>query len=402
MVSKVHYFNPGHETAVLLGLENYTPPANVNRMIRELAYLPAWYADKKDLVYMKDNAFPQFLSSLPKELRPFPKAISQKELRLKKTVLPEMEAAPWGLSPHSLYMFQELKRNYQMNMSVPEWKKEYFNLTGRQTAAECLDLIRLKLPDLPLPFTPKFCRRIREVEKYQILQNAPFVVKTPYSSSGRGLLWLPERRLTAKERIWIDGAFKKQGTVSIECGLNKIQDFAMEFYSDGDGNITFEGISVFGTEQQGSYSGNILGNQVYLRNLITKWVKEEVYYQIKNTVTEVLQSVYGSVYKGYLGVDMFVYKTKRDAYEIHPCVEINMRYTMGMVAIRLSEKYLTTTTVGDFHVTYEKIPGEAYERHRFMEKTYPLVIENGKIKEGYLALCPVAEDTKYRAYILVM
>lgn len=402
MVSKVHYFNPGHETAVLLGLENYTPPANVNRMIRELAYLPAWYADKNDLVYMKDNAFPQFLSSLPKELKPFPKAISQKELRLKKTVLPEMEAAPWGLSPHSLHMFQELKRNYQMNMFVPEWKKEYFNLTGRQTAAECLDLIRLKLPDLPLPVTPKFCRRIREVEKYQILQNAPFVVKTPYSSSGRGLLWLPERRLTAKERIWIDGAFKKQGTVSIECGLNKIQDFAMEFYSDGDGNITFEGISVFGTEQQGSYSGNILGNQVYLRNLITKWVKEEVYYQIKNTVTEVLQSVYGSVYKGYLGVDMFVYKTKRDAYEIHPCVEINMRYTMGMVAIRLSEKYLATTTVGDFHVTYEKTPGEAYERHRFMEKTYPLVIENGKIKEGYLALCPVAEDTKYRAYILVM
>lgn len=402
MVSKVHYFNPGHETAVLLGLENYTPPANVNRMIRELAYLPAWYADKNDLVYMKDNAFPQFLSSLPKELKPFPKAISQKELRLKKTVLPEMEAAPWGLSPHSLHMFQELKKNYQMNMSVPEWKKGYFNLTGRQTAAECLDLIRLKLPDLPLPVTPKFCRRIREVEKYQILQNAPFVVKTPYSSSGRGLLWLPERRLTAKERMWIDGAFKKQGTVSIECGLNKIQDFALEFYSDGNGNITFEGISVFGTEQQGSYSGNILGNQVYLRNLITKWVKEEVFFQIKDTVKEVLQSVFGSVYKGYLGVDMFVYKTKRDAYEIHPCVEINMRYTMGMVAIRLSEKYLATTTVGDFHVTYEKTPGEAYERHRFMEKTYPLVIENGKIKEGYLALCPVAEDTKYRAYILVM
>lgn len=402
MVSKVHYFNPGHETAVLLGLENYTPPANVNRMIRELAYLPAWYADKNDLVYMKDNAFPQFLSSLPKELKPFPKAISQKELRLKKTVLPEVEAAPWGLSPHSLHMFQELKRNYQMNMFVPEWEKEYFNLTGRQTAAECLDLIRLKLPDLPLPVTPKFCRRIREVEKYQILQNAPFVVKTPYSSSGRGLLWLPERRLTAKERMWIDGAFKKQGTVSIECGLNKIQDFALEFYSDGEGNITFEGISVFGTEQQGSYSGNILGNQVYLRNLITKWVKEEVYYQIKDTVKEVLQSVFGSVYKGYLGVDMFVYKTKRDAYEIHPCVEINMRYTMGMVAIRLSEKYLATTTVGDFHVTYEKTPGEAYERHRFMQETYPLVIENGKIKEGYLALCPVAEDTKYRAYILVM
>ena len=37
-----------------------------------------------------------------------------------------------------------------------------------------------------------------------------------------------------------------------------------------------------------------------------------------------------------------------------------------------------------------------------MKKAYPLTIENGKIREGYLPLCPVTKDTKYRAYILVM
>lgn len=75
-----------------------------------------------------------------------------------------------------------------------------------------------------------------------------------YSSSGRGLLWLPERKLTTKDRTWIEGALNKQGCVSIECALDKYQDFAMEFYSDGNGNIRYEGLSVFGAEKKGAYS----------------------------------------------------------------------------------------------------------------------------------------------------
>ena len=44
MTPKIHLFNPGHETAVFHGSVNYTPPTNVQRMIKELAYLPLWYA----------------------------------------------------------------------------------------------------------------------------------------------------------------------------------------------------------------------------------------------------------------------------------------------------------------------------------------------------------------------
>lgn len=402
MISQIHYFNPGHETAVLLGAENYTPPANVQRMIKELSYLPVWYADSDDFVFTEEITSPRFFSLQPKEFRPFATLISRKELKQKRASLPEMVAAPWGLSPHSLHLFDELKKNCGLNLSVPSWKEDYFKLTGRQTAAECLELIRQQLPDLQIPVAPRFCKKIREVEKYLILQNAPFVLKTPYSSSGRGLHWIPERKLTTKDRTWIEGAINKQGTVSIECGLDKVQDFAMEFYSDGEGNVTYEGISVFGTEQQGSYSGNMLGNQEYLRRQITLRVGEEVYNQIQTAVTDALKSFYGNIYRGYLGVDMIVYKTTKGAYAIHPCIEINMRYTMGMVALRLSQKYLAPSAVGDFHVTYESKEGETYERHRFMKETYPLIIEDGKIKEGYLSLCPVTKETRYRAYILVM
>ena len=40
--------------------------------------------------------------------------------------------------------------------------------------------------------------------------------------------------------------------VSIEPALDNKQDFAMEFYSDGAGNIQYLGVSVFGTAQRGA------------------------------------------------------------------------------------------------------------------------------------------------------
>ena len=77
-----------------------------------------------------------------------------------------------------------------------------------------------------------------------ILCNAPFVLKTPYSSSGRGLLWVEKRKPDTKTKNWIEGAFNKQGMISIESGLDKVQDFAMEFYSDGQGTVRYEGFSI--------------------------------------------------------------------------------------------------------------------------------------------------------------
>lgn len=401
-MSRIHYFNPGHETAILLGKQNYTPPTNVRKMQKDLALLPVWYAEEDDLVYMEEKPSNRFFAHLPEELQPAPTPVTRAMLAQNARFLPQMEAAPWGISPHSLHLFERLRENTKLRLSIPEWKEDYFRLTGRQTAAECLDKIRTILPDLPIPVAPRFCTKIREIEKYMILCNAPFILKTPYSSSGRGLLWVDKRKLDTKTRNWIEGAFNKQGTVSIECGLDKIQDFAMEFYSDGQGEVRYAGLSVFNTEERGSYTGNILEEQGSMLQRVTRLTGEETYTRIQEAVRSVLRETYGSIYTGYLGVDMLVYKQRDGSFAIHPCVEINMRYTMGMVALRLYQKHIAAGAVGDFRVSFDKVAGEAYDKHLFMTATYPLLIENGKIKEGYLSLCPVTKETHYRAYLLIM
>lgn len=401
-MSRIHYFNPGHETAVLLGKQNYTPPTNVRKMQRDLALLPVWYAGADDLVYLEEKPSGRFFSHLPDELQPAPTPATKAMLAQNAHFLPQMEASPWGLSPHSLHLFERLRESTKLRLSIPEWKEDYFRLTGRQTAAECLEKIRTILPDIPIPIAPRFCTKIREIEKYMILCNAPFILKTPYSSSGRGLLWVDKRKPDTKTRNWIEGAFNKQGTVSIECGLDKVQDFAMEYYSDGQGEVRYEGLSVFNTEERGSYTGNVLEEQGTMLQRVTRLTGEETYTRIQEAVRSVLRETYGSIYTGYLGVDMLVYKQRDGSFAIHPCVEINMRYTMGMVALRLYQKHIAAGAVGDFRVSFDKVAGEAYDKHQFMTATYPLFIENGKIKEGYLSLCPVTKETHYRAYLLVM
>ncbi|MDO4756052.1 MAG: hypothetical protein Q4A54_06890 [Parabacteroides sp.] len=401
MTPKIHLFNPGHETAILQGTVNYTPPTNVQRMIKELAYLPIWYADSDDYVFTEEIISPRFISLLPKELRPFATILSTQEIKTKNKMLPNMEASPWGLSPQSCHFFEKMQKGYNLPISVPTWKEEYKQLTSRETAASCLALIQELLPEIALPVPPKFCKEVKEVEKYLILQSAPFILKTPFSSSGRGIHWLMEGKLTAKDRTWIEGAIKKQGCISIEPALDKYQDFALEFFSNGKGDMIYQGLSVFGSEKRGAYSGNVLGSQQYLERFFIENFGS-TFQIIKEAVQEALKQLYASVYTGYIGVDMLVYRDKRNGnLAIHPCIEINMRYTMGMVALRISEKYLSPHVRGDMHISYESKDGEAYAHHSFMKKAYPLKIENGRITEGYLSLCPVTKETRYRAYILI-
>lgn len=402
----LHLFNPGHETAVLSGSPHYTPPANVQRMTKELALLPLWYAAPRDRVWAgtegkEEPAISSFLSNLPSELGPFPAVTGQRELLASGKSFPPFEAAPWGLSPQSVFLFQELKRKGGLSLEVPEWKPEFVRLTGRQTAAACLETMRALRPDLAFPAPPRFCTQREEAEHYREAEQPPLLVKTPYSSSGRGLLWLPEGKVTAQDRQWIEGAIRKQGCVSIERALERIRDFAVELYSDGTGRVRYIGLSLFGTAAKGSYSGNFLGDQASLKRTLTEITGEELFDDAVETARQAVEKTYGSLYRGYLGVDMLVYRRHDGSAAIHPCIEINMRYTMGMVACRLSERFLAPDTQGHFFVTFDPSPGEAYRRHALLQAAHPLECVEGKIKRGYLSLCPVSAETKYRAYLLV-
>lgn len=400
LMSQIHYFNPGHETAVLLGKRNYTPPTNVRKMQKDLAILPVWYANDGDYVFAHEHIDPECLAHVPEVLRPHVKIVCEENFAKVASSFPSLEATPWGLSPQSLYVFERLAKKTKVNLSVRDWKEDYFRLTGRQTAALCLAHIKSLLPNDLIPEPPCFYSDIESIERHIASQRPPYVLKTPYSSSGRGLAWIKDQQLDNQTKNWIIGAINKQGTISVEKGLEKTQDFAMEFLSDGKGNVRYEGLSVFNTEERGAYTGNILEDQHIMLQRITKYVDSTLFHRIKEAVRDVLANVYGNIYAGCIGVDMIVYRTN-DGYAIHPCIEINMRYTMGLVALRLFQKLVASTSTGLYQVTFEKDANEAFRKHQEMSEKYPLNLADNKIKSGYLSLCPIDKGTNYSAYILV-
>ena len=213
------------------------------------------------------------------------------------------------------------------------------------------------------------------------------------------MLWIRSAQLEEKEQQWINGVIRKQGKVSIEPALEKIQDFAMEFQSDGQGNIMYDGLSVFGTQTRGAYSGNILGSEHYRESHLLKFVPKESLGRIKDALLQVLSEFYGTIYAGNIGVDMLLYRFENEI-RIHPCVEINMRQTMGKLAICLSNK-LHKDATGIFKIEFEKSEGLVLQKHIAEQQRYPIILDNGQIRSGYLNLCPITKQTHYWAYIIV-
>ena len=86
-------------------------------------------------------------------------------------------------------------------------------------------------------------------------------------------------------------------------------------------------------------------------------------------------------------------------YAVHPFVELNLRYTMGLVAMNISKQFIHPDSHGMLRtVSYVY---NAFQEHRRMQGESPLIIYDGLIRSGYLSLCPVSTDTRYMAVINV-
>lgn len=392
----LHYFNPGSEEAIGSGVHNYTPSIHVQYMFRDLACLPLWYANSQDVVWDESSDAELYVKKMRRWFPDLPKLFPSEIQGIDSLTL---KAAPWGLAPNSLQAYQRLKNRRRLLLDIPQWQDSYKGLISRETSQKVFQRLKEILPDFQFPETPCFCKTIKEVIDYIDKSRFPLILKSPFSSSGRGLLWIRSAQLEEKEQQWINGVIRKQGKVSIEPALEKIQDFAMEFQSDGQGNIMYDGLSVFGTQTRGAYSGNILGSEHYRESHLLKFVPKESLGRIKDALLQVLSEFYGTIYAGNIGVDMLLYRFENEI-RIHPCVEINMRQTMGKLAICLSNK-LHKDTTGIFKIEFEKSEGLVLQKHIAEQQRYPIILDNGQIRSGYLNLCPITKQTHYWAYIIV-
>ena len=184
---------------------------------------------------------------------------------------------------------------------------------------------------------------------------------------------------------------------------NKVEDFAMEFYADGRGRVVFAGYSVFHTGGSGMYAGNDLLSDEKILQKLSAYVPQEEFIRLRTRLEAELSALFGGFYHGYLGVDMMIchFPDEAPVYRIHPCVEINLRMNMGVVAWLLTDRYLAADAEGVFRIDYYPLAGQALEEHRQMSASFPLSVENNRVCAGYLPLVPVTPQSRYRAFLLL-
>ena len=389
----IHYFNPGHETAVLYDSKYYQAAANQIKMQQELAFLPAWYAHPNDFVLIEKPLTEEFIATL-QVLKQLPQAILISDVHQHKNQTVDL----WGISPSDIHYFEKLKKHYDLDWQIPVWKEEYRLLSSRLTARKVLSKLMETIPEIEKQILPVFFSDLESIEEYLIQRGEKQVLKSPFSSSGRGLVWLPPEKIARSEKQIISGMLKKQSTVSVEKALEKQLDFSMHFQSISEEKIEFVGYSIFQTNAKGAYEKSFLASPLELEKRITAYISRELLSAVKSKLIPILEKTYLPFYQGKIGIDMLIYKSG-DQYQINPCIEINMRKTMGYLALELQKKLLYPLSSGYFFVDYNL--AKVYQQNKEWKQQFPLVIEDGRIKSGYLSLCPVTETSNYHAYIMV-
>lgn len=182
-----------------------------------------------------------------------------------------------------------------------------------------------------------------------------------------------------------------------ELAMDRVMDFAMEFKIE-QGKSEFVGYSLFFTEGQGAYRGNRLMSNERIAEIISEWIPAEELDDVERELITFMDSNLAKAYEGFVGVDMFIYRGK-EGFMLNPVVEINLRMTMGMVARILYDKYVSPDSEGMFTVEH-MTPGRLMVHHQWQEQNEKMEYDaEGRFVKGYLSLCPITENSLYRASV---
>ena len=393
----LYLFNPDNEISVANGTNGYTPKANITLMADNLAFLMAYLSGAGDYVLVPRLPEGAFIDKRREvfgvECRPI--------LWDKARLLSFREIKPWGWSPRMHNLLEELKTrcDEQFRQGVmSEWNDERRELYSRLRAVECLEYIRSQLSEVEAGIVPRVCRSLDAVR--EIVDGEDVVVKAPWSSSGKGILFVPRKGLMKKEEEILSGMLHKQGYLMVERRLTRVLDFAMEFEMDECFQLRYLGLSVFNTSKRGEYEGNIIASEESLKEIITAYIREELLDQVRSVLMDALIDRYRGKYTGFLGVDMMIYQDEKGQYKIQPCVEINLRYNMGIVALRL-QRYVAKEAKGCFNIRFSGKPGVIYDSVERQLEMYPLKTCDETLVSGYIKLTPVDEDSRFVAELFV-
>lgn len=388
-----YIFNPEHDLAMAYGTEGYTAPPLAQLLRRDLQMLPAWYcttdgsADILSQNVADDALWLQQMRQLM-GLAASPVAINKLQCR-------HSIYHPWGWD---LDLRGRLLNACVAPGDLPSRQQvaDLQQLAHRRTGIKLLDMLAEKI-DMEFPPRPVEVRSVYEIKHFNTLYPACYI-KAPWSGSGKGVY----RVLDADSRnftTWAQGIINRQGSILCEVPLDKTMDFAMEF-TCLNSIARFAGYSIFTNDSHCSYDHGIVAPRLVLEQAIASNLGQpELIAATREALCDILTDLIAPHYNGCIGIDMMLYKDSDGLVKLNPCVEINLRMTMGAVTVAIANQYLAPGSMATLSVSYYKSPDQLKAAIAAATKVNPLQTANGKIASGFLQLTPIYPDSRFLAHL---
>lgn len=297
--------------------------------------------------------------------------------------------APWGWSLPVRRLYREL--GFPAD-SLPDDRaiERIRMLSHRRTAAALAAALHKAHPDM-------FCPPAVECTSVDSgLIGANTVVKQPWSSSGRGVLF--GNALTRDDLLrQAGGMIRRQGSVMVEPLYDNVVNFSILFrYSNGRPELL--GVSAFDTDSRGGYTSSLVAAQpVIAARLRARGVDADIARMPE--IGDTLTSLFGTDYNGLLGIDMMALgpvangadravadTAVADAAVRYAVAEINLRTTMGHVALALGDKLVEPDYYGRFAVS--RRDGQTACLPSEIPHSADFAVRNHRVVAGSLLLNP--------------
>lgn len=422
----LHYFNPWHDEALAARDAHCQPPLAARRLAADLAGLPLWWAQPGDLIVVwntppADSGETRRLTENPVTAtetpeRPTGKTVSRPAARPRPDVgqprpmvsrvfltdegLPTFSSltpldgctaaaralhgvesvAPWGWDAHAVSQLRAWGVASGL-LPTPAWLDALRRLSSRHTAVGLLQALRDAGPSYV--GDARWCTS--EAEVRQAVESLPLtLLKAPWSGSGRGLR-RGFGRYEAPLDGWVRRVLSRQGAVVVEPFFDRLADMAFEFELGPDGRAEFLGGSFFTTDATGRYTGSLVAPPDVLLAHMGKAVGTAVVERAAADVGSLLPDALPG-YTGPAGVDLMAVAGRDGRPALHPCVEVNVRRTMGRVALDL----LRWVAPGCQARLALRRPGQPAPKPE---------VDGGRLVRGSLPLTPAQAGTSVQAWL---
>lgn len=330
----VHWFNPGAEDQVMAAMNG--KPFQPNKMgialEKDLELLMLAVCRRDDALLMRRPPSNMHLAYLKRVGFDLPEITSIDALCDRKLG----GLRPWAWSPDASILLKPLACEVSPNVPC-QWREPSPALWFSKEIGIELEK-RLGLENESGTVCRKVDHAMHEIVRH--LESGQALVKAVHACAGRGHLRVNHESKDADTRLWLERTLAAHHAVVVEAWLDRVADFSALYEMDAAGNANLIGLTVMENDAAGRFLGNRVGpkwGSLLEPEVAAFLFKQGILDFVENRVPAALTDLLPG-YIGPLGIDLMVHRRSDGSLALKHVVELNVRLTMGRIALELLKK----------------------------------------------------------------